>query len=219
MMSRLSYVGRNSENSMYELLQKSYELLLFVTIPICTYFTCFSRESVIFLSGVAFEQASTPMRILMPTIIISSVSQIVGSQYSVSIGKEKNLMIAVIAGAIVNVVFNSIFIPKLSYNGAAIGTVIAEATQCSIQIFFAWNMVKAVFTVKALGKVVIGTGIAYIVSLIFNSAISISGSFWVLFINACLFFSVYVIVMIALKYELCLSVLRLVTSKILNTAK
>lgn len=219
MMSRLSYVGRNSENSMYGLLQKSYELLLFVTIPICTYFTFFSRESVIFLSGVSFEEASAPMRILMPTIIISSVSQIVGSQYSVSIGKEKNLMIAVVTGAIVNVIFNSIFIPKLSYNGAAIGTLIAEATQCSIQIFFAWQMVKQVFTVKALGKVVIGTGIAYIVSLTFNSTISISGSFWVLSINACLFFSVYAIVMIILKYELCLSMLQLVTSKILKKVK
>lgn len=128
-------------------------------------------------------------------------------------------MIAVVTGAIVNVIFNSIFIPKLSYNGAAIGTLIAEATQCSIQIFLARQMVKQVFSTKALGKVAIGTGVAFVVSWMFNSMISMSGSFWVLFINACLFFSVYVVVMIFLKYELCLSMLHMVTSKILNKVK
>lgn len=219
MMSRLSYVGRNSENSMYGLLQKSYELLLFVTIPICAFFTLFSHESVVFLSGASFADASTPMRILIPTIIISSVSQIVGSQYSVSIGKEINLMIAVVTGAVVNVIFNSIFIPKLSYNGAAIGTLIAEATQCAIQIFLARKMVKQVFSPKALFKVGIGTGIAFATSLVFNSLSSITGPFWVLFVNACLFFSVYAVIMVFLRYGIWLSMLHVVKTKLFNKAK
>lgn len=219
MMSRLSYVGRNSENNMYELLQKSYELLIFVTIPVCTYFTLFSLESVIFLSGTSFAEASVPMKILMPTIMISSISQIIGSQYSVSIGKEKNLMIAVVTGAIVNVIFNSIFIPRLSCNGAAIGTLIAEATQCSIQIFLARQMVEQVFSAKALLKVVAGTGIAFGATVGFNYVVNITGTFWMLFANACLFFGMYVVIMILLKYELCLSLLNMVTSRLLNRGK
>lgn len=218
-MSRLSYVGRNSENSMYGLLQKSYELLIFITIPVCTYFTLFSLESVIFLSGTSFAEASVPMKILMPTIIVSSVSQIIGSQYSISIGKEKNLMIAVVAGAIVNVIFNSIFIPRLSYNGAAIGTLIAEATQCSIQIFLARQMVKQVFSTKELMKVVAGTSIAFGATVGFSSMISVTSTFWGLFTNACIFFGIYAVAMFLLKYELCLSLLKIATSRLLNKRK
>lgn len=204
MMSRIAFVVRKDEKNVFHLLQKSYSLTIFATIPICGYFTLFAKQSVVFLSGTSFSEASTPMRILMPTIVISSVSQIIGNQYSVSAGKEKNLMIAVVSGAIVNLIFNALLIPRISYNGAALGTVIAEATQCTIQILLASEMVKRVFSVKKLLTVGLGTAIAVIITIGAHTIFHFQNTFAELFFGAILFFTVYLIVLFIAKYDVCI---------------
>lgn len=202
MMSRMSYVSKDGEKNIYSLLKKSYELLAFVTLPLCVFFVILSRESVCFISGDEYAMASTPMIILMPTIVISSLSQIIGSQYSVSIGKEKNLMIAVISGAIANVIFNAILIPIYSYDGAAIGTIIAESTQFIIQILLAQEMVSKVFSVKQFLKAFMGALVAALVTLCFNNGIYISGLFFKLLFSAVVYFLVYLGIMHFMHYEL-----------------
>lgn len=213
MMSRMAFVGRKSENDILELLKKSYNLTIFTTIPISAYFVMLATESVVFLSGTSFVEANVPMKILMPTIVISSVSQIIGSQYSVSVGKEKNLMVAVIAGAIVNVIFNALLIPRISYNGAALGTIVAEATQCIIQVLLAREMVKQVFSVENLLKVSIGTIAAVISLMVLRFLVGFSSLFAALFFSAVAFFATYLVVLIFAKYDTCMDLLHIFFNK------
>lgn len=202
MMSRISYIEKDGEDNVYSLLIKSFDFLSFLTIPLCCFFVIMSKESVCFISGYDYILASTPMLILMPTIIISSLSQIIGSQYSVSIGKEKNLMIAVVSGAIINIIFNAILIPRYSYNGAAIGTVIAEITQFVIQIILAKEMVIQVFDIKQPLKAVVGAVIASIVVGCFKFYMNFTNLFLELLLLAFVFFVVYILIMYLLKYSL-----------------
>lgn len=214
MMSRLSFVGRKSEQDIYYLLKKSYELIIFVTIPMCAYFILMATDSVVFLAGEAFIDANVPMKILIPTIAISSVSQIIGSQYSVSIGKERNLMIAVVVGAVMNVIFNTILIPKFSYNGAAIGTIIAEVTQCTIQILLAEEMVRCVFSIKKFWKVSLGTIAGILSVLLLRNFVNFTTAFTSLLISAMVFFIIYFAVLFAVRYDLCSDFVLLVLRKV-----
>lgn len=213
-MSRLSYINANESGSLNGLLKKSYAFIIMTTIPVATFFMLFAKESVIFLSGNEYVEATFAMQILLPTIVISSVSQIIGSQYSVSVGKERNLMIAVIFGAIANVVFNCLFIPKFSYNGAAVGTVIAEATQCTIQIILAKDMVKEVFSVKKFLQTVICAGTAAIVAYIVKHFLVINSVFGILLVNSIIFFAVFFALMLLIKYDMCIYMLDFFLSKV-----
>ena len=59
-----------------------------------------------------------------------------GTQYLLSMKRQKEFTISVIAGAVTNFIMNMLLIQKLGAIGASIGTVIAELTVTSIQIYF-----------------------------------------------------------------------------------
>ena len=111
-------------------------------------------------------------------------------------------MIAVVSGAIINIIFNAILIPRYSYNGAAIGTVIAEITQFVIQIILAKEMVIQVFDIKQPLKAVVGAVIASIVVGCFKFYMNFTNLFLELLLLAFVFFVVYILIMYLLKYSL-----------------
>lgn len=209
-MSRLAYTKTNSEQGIINLLKRSYSVIIFITVPVVLFFIMFAKESILFLSGEAYMESVMPMRILMPTIFISAVSQILGNQYSVSAGKEKNLMIAVISGAVINLVANLILIPTLSYNGAAIGTILAEMMQCIIQMVLAKDIVYKVFSSRKFVGSFLGAFLAGVVSIILAKFIKLSSPFFVLAVNSIAFFSVYVGFMIFIKYDICIHIIKIV---------
>lgn len=213
MMSRLSNISLSGEKDVMGLLHKSYSIIALIAMPVVMFFIICAPESVLFLSGEAYIESVTPMRILMPSILISALSQIIGNQYSVSIGKEKNLMIAVIFGAITNLIVNLILIPKMSYNGAAIGTAVAESTQCIIQIFLAKNMVMQVFDIRKMIKVTIGTLIASVCLLGLRVTIIFSNMFFSLVFYICSFFTVYFIIMMVQQYDVLILALNVIMKK------
>lgn len=213
-MSRLSYVKANGEKGIVDLLKKSYSVIILITVPLVLFFILYAKDSVLFLSGQAYLDSVRPMQLLMPTIFISAVSQILGNQYSVSVGKEKNLMIAVIVGAVVNLIANSILIPKLSYNGAAIGTICAEVAQCMIQVILAKDIVKRVFSFHKVIVTICSAGIAGIVVIIADNWINYTSPFFNLAINAILFFGIYMIILLLAKYDICVEVWNVITKKL-----
>ena len=205
MLSRLSFLSANKNDThIIIMLKKSYSLLVMLTVPIILFFIVMSRESIMFLSGSDYLEAMLTMCILMPTIFISAISQIIGSQYSIAAGKEKNLMIAVIAGAFVNLILNALLIPKYSYNGAAIGTVFAELTQFIIQIFLAKEVVRRFMNLKSFLIVSFAALIATIITVLGKMLIPIGSSFFSLVVNAIIFFAIYILSLYTFKYDMCI---------------
>ena len=216
-MSRLSYVKtkQNADNNQFlTILKKSYSVIVMITIPLVIFFIMFAKESILILSGKDFVEATEPMVILMPTIVLSALSQIIGSQYSVSIGKEKNLMIAVICGAIMNVICNACLIPKYSYNGAAVGTLIAEFTQFFIQIFLALNMVRKVFALKKICQVVVCTLISTILIKVGGFTELFIAPIWNIIICGCIFFGSYFVELYIAKFDILYDMIKVIRTKI-----
>ena len=87
----------------------------------------FAHESIYFLAGSAYDKSILPMQIIMPTLLFIGLTNIMGIQMLVPLGKEKYVLYSEIAGAIVDLVLNAILIPFMGAAGAAIGTLAAEA--------------------------------------------------------------------------------------------
>ncbi len=76
--------------------------------------------------GEEFIQSGYIIVALSIVPIITEWKNVLRSQYLIPCGKDKGYAISLVIGAILNVIFNIIFIPKYGALGAVIGTIVAE---------------------------------------------------------------------------------------------
>lgn len=94
--------------------------------------------SVVYL-GQDFAPCGALMQALSCIIIFSSFANILRTQYMIPMKQEKSYATSIIAGSVVNLLLNLIFIPMFGAMGAVIGTIGAEASVCVGHI---WNVRK-----------------------------------------------------------------------------
>ena len=131
-----NYVQKNDESSFNQLVIKSANILIVLSIPMTFGLIILARPLVLLLSGTQYLQAVPSMQVISPILIIISFGSLAGVQILPAIGKEKISFYSYIAGAVTNIILNSLLIPKYGALGAAIGTVGAESIVTIIQIYF-----------------------------------------------------------------------------------
>ena len=112
---------------------KALHFVLLAALPLLLYFILFAREGILVLSGSAFEKAVLPMQILMPTLLLIGVTNVLGIQMLIPLGREKVVMRSEIAGAATDLVLNALLIPRFAATGAAVGTLAAEGVVLLVQ--------------------------------------------------------------------------------------
>jgi O-antigen/teichoic acid export membrane protein len=83
------------------------------------------------LYGEEFAPAAAALRILLLTGSVMCFSSYFGSEL-LATGANRASLLAVASGAAVNLLLNVALIPPFSQNGAAVATLVAEATVCTI---------------------------------------------------------------------------------------
>ena len=138
-----------------ELVSKTISILLLIAIPIFLGFFLLVNPIISLFSGNQFLPAIPAMKVISPIIIIIPLASITGVQILPSLGKEKISMFSYSLGAITNLGFNLLFIPKFGALGATIGTVIAESVVLIFQIlFFPKNLFSKEIIVNVLQSVI-----------------------------------------------------------------
>ncbi len=201
LMPRASYYLQNGmEDEFYKLSKKAIKFVFLAATSMMIYFMLFAREGVLFLSGEAFEGAILPMMIVMPTLLFIGLTNIMGIQMLVPMGREDAVMISTFAGAIVDLILNAIAIPILGASGAAIGTLVAEFVVLIVQLIYLRKDVAFLYNGQSYLKLLI----ALIAAFIAGCAVKllISGIFIKLVISAMLFFGVYALILYILKEEI-----------------
>lgn len=200
LMPRASYyIQQEMWDEFYKLSKKAIKFVLLAAASMMIYFMIFAREGVLFLSGEAFGGAVVPMIIVMPTLLFIGLTNIMGIQMLIPMGKENAVMISTFAGAIVDLILNAIFIPFLGSSGAAIGTLVAEFVVLIVQMVYLKKDVKYLYSNQSYFKIIIALAISTVVVLAVKHFIS--GVFIKLVISAVLFFGVYVVGLYIMKEE------------------
>ena len=83
--------------------------------------------------GTEFNLSGTIIMGLAITIPFIAFANIIRTQYLIPIGKDKEYLISVICGAIINLIINGLLISKIGAIGATVGTIFAEILVCVIQ--------------------------------------------------------------------------------------
>lgn len=208
LLPRLSnYISNGETDKYYAALKKSVSFIFIVTIPLSVFFTLEAADSIYFLGGPDYGEAILCMQFLMPILVISGLSNVIGNQVLIPQGHDSQFMIAVVVGAVVDIILNAVLMPRLACTGAAIATLAAEFTQMSIQLHFARkdilkNIHKSTLWKSILAAVIAGFAIVSLRRFInFLSIVN-------LMITAVVFFGTYALVLIALREEYMIEIMQ-----------
>lgn len=216
LLPRLSNYISNHEYKEYgETLKKSVSFIFLITIPMTIYFILEAQDSIYILGGKTYVPAIACMRYLMPILIISGISNVIGNQILIPKGKDGQFMRAVVTGAIIDVALNMVLMPKLACLGAAIATLFAECTQMMIQLYFARKDFCHNFNVLTFRNAIISGILAGMVVLGIHHVIDFN-AMGNLLITALVYFSLYVLFLIFLKDNYVLNIVKNIKNRLVN---
>lgn len=157
-----------------EYIYKSLNFVSIIAIPMAFGIAAISKEFVGWFLTDEFYKSTIVIPILSPIIIFIAWSNVLGIQYLLPAGKNKEFTISVTLGAITNLVLNFFFIRKLQSAGAGISTVISEAVVTIIQIFMLRKVLKFSKVSLEMIKYIVAGSIMYILVRVIGNSLGIS---------------------------------------------
>lgn len=121
------YIGKKMMSEYRCLYSKLWGYLSIILIPMVVGVICMSGDIVNIFGGKEFANAKMSMEILAIALIFAIYGGIITVCLNITIGRERDNLIATIISAFLNIGLNFIFIPLFSLNGAAFTTFISEA--------------------------------------------------------------------------------------------
>ena len=185
--------------------KKALNFVILLAAPLMIYFIYFAKEGIYFLSGSAYTGSIVPMQIIMPTLLLIGVTNILGIQILVPMGREKTVLYSEIAGAVVDVIINAILIPRYASAGVAVGTLVAEFAVLIVQFYALKDEVSDIFKKIHYPRIIFALILGSVCSLwtkFFNI-----GNFLTLLVSVVLFLGVYSLVLLLLKEEMAIEVI------------
>ena len=135
MLPRISRLSNdNDSEGTLTILKKSSELSLFLTAAVAFGLGAIAKTFVPVFFGDGYLPCIRMIEVFVPIIVIKAISDFIRQQYLIPSKKDRLYVIAVICGALVNLVANYILILKYGALGAVIGTFIAEAVVLIVEI-------------------------------------------------------------------------------------
>lgn len=122
--------------------------VLFLGVPLMFGIISVADNLIPWYLGSGYEKAAHLMKILSPIIVIIGLSNVFGRQYLIPSNQDKKFTIAIISGALTNLILNIILINLFSSYGAACATVIAELVVTLVMLYYVHNDFKIAYMIK-----------------------------------------------------------------------
>lgn len=191
------YLEKGLKDEFLKISRKALHFIFVAAIPLSLYFMLAAKPSILFLFGDKYTRSITAMQLIMPTVFAIGLSNILGIQMLIPMGRENVVVVSEIVGAVVDVIINALLISKYGASGAAIGTVTAEFAVLAVQAIALKTTVLPLVRQIPVWKHVLAAAVSSIPCI---AIVGIGwGNFVTLMVSAVLFFGIYLIVLILLK--------------------
>ena len=195
LLPRSSYLIQQKKMKKFRVVsRKALDFVFIVSSALMLYFMLYTRFGIMLLSGGYFEPSVLPMRIVMPTLLFIGITNITGIQIMVPMGREKSVLLSEVVGLVINLILNSLLIPKMASAGAAIGTLAAEFGVLVVQYFALRSEISQAFRAVSYWKIAAGLAAGTLCSfwVVFLGL----SNFMTLAITTVLFFGAYLAVLL-----------------------
>ncbi len=216
MLPRISMEFKNDNyKEIKRLVSKTIQFVIFLGVPIMVGLFATAPEIITIFSGSGFSPSITTIRIMSPVALIIGITTNFSTQLLIPMGKDKQLLYAVVYGTVASVLLNFILIPLLQHNGAAISNLIAEI----IVLFVCYFFVKKHINLRIPYKEIITNTILCLpfLGIVSISRYLLSSSILVLFVSITISTFYYVMLQILIrKNPIMIEVKKMIYNKIFN---
>lgn len=206
------YLEKGLKSDFLRITKKAINFVILMSLPMLIYFILFAKEGIYFLSGTAYQKSIAPMQIIMPTLFFIGLTNIMGIQMLVPMGKENIVLRSEVIGAVVDLVLNILMIPTLGAVGAAIGTLIAEIAVWIVQFYELKDIVKDAYRNVHYISIFLSLVFAIICSLWIKTCRL--SNFITLVISSVLFFGAYFVTLLFMKEPFLVELIKPYTRKL-----
>lgn len=198
------YIEQGKKKEFLAIAHKAIHFVLLMALPFTLFFMLYAREGVLLLSGQEYLPAVLPMQVIMPTLLLIGMTNIMGIQMLIPLGKEKYVLYSEIAGAVADLAINALLIPSMASVGAAIGTLVAEMLVWIIQYFVLRGEYIEIYADMRYGLFLA----AVLLSMVAGYSIKLLkfATFPTLVLGAIVFFGIYGIVLLVARESLVLEI-------------
>lgn len=152
-----SEVGNRLVERAGDLIRRSEQLAVLSSSLLCFGIMSVAEEFVPLFYGQGFEKCIILYKVLLPSCIFLAVANVIKTQLLIPKKQDKEFIISLCAGVLMNLITNLLLIPKLASVGAAIGTLLAEAAVCIMQVCIAGKQIPILrYLKKCMPYILIG---------------------------------------------------------------
>lgn len=189
-----------------EYMYKSFSFILFVSFPLSLGLISVSYNFVPIFYGSGYDKVAPLLCVMSPVMIIIGLSNVVGIQYLLPTKQQNKYTISVIAGALINVIFNIVLINFFASIGAAISTIIAELVVLMSQLILTKNElnIKDVFQISK--KYFIASMIMFVISI--SLSCFINNYYISIMVQVIVSAIIYLVILFLLKDDLLLDIIK-----------
>lgn len=135
----MSKFFKNDEKMLLISFEKSIKYLMLIIIPLAVATVVYSTDIIHFIYGHEYDASSSVLSILIWTVCLLFISGAANTLLNAS-HKEVTVTKIYAMAAIFNIVLNLFMIPYLSYNGAAITTVLSDVLIVILQAYIIYRL-------------------------------------------------------------------------------
>jgi len=157
------YATQNMKNEYLKLFKKVFDIIVLTVLPVTVGLIMLAKEVISIIAGESYLEATSSLQLLTVSLIFYLFAYLYGQCVLVPFRREKDVLIATIVSAIINITLNVILIPFFKQDASAFTTILGEG----IVMVICWRCSK-----KYIGSIGIEK----------NTVLSIAGSIGIVFV-------------------------------------
>lgn len=193
--------GEGRREEIKEYLYKSINFVCLLAFPLCMGLCGISKGFVPWFFGNGYNKVVNNLIILSPIIIIVGISNVIGVQYLLPTGKQRQYTCSVIMGTVVNFLLNIVAIPLLLSAGAALASIVAELSVTIFQLIMVRKEFNFGYVLNKNYKYIISSAIVYLVVFLLSGVLG-NGRMIATVLEVFVGGIIYVIVLLLMKDEM-----------------
>ncbi|WP_139903728.1 flippase [Clostridium thermarum] len=214
MLPRVSYLFQKNKYEYRKAIEKSVDYVYIISIPLTSAVIVLSHEVMMVLGGSEFINAKYSLQIAGVVIIVNSLGTLMYSQVLLPTGNESKSLNVHLITAFISLCLSLLLIPNLSYIGAAIVYTLSQLFGNFYGVYISKKISNIRLLTKSLLKYFFGTIMMTLTILIVKHYFI--DYLQVLIISCVLGIITYFTILIILKEELTIYILRSLFSKFKN---
>jgi O-antigen/teichoic acid export membrane protein len=142
MLSRISNLSaKNNEKEIKDSINWSLSITLFVSLPLTFGLIGIKDIFITWFLAAEYRYVAFLLTYFPIKIILVSISNVLGVQYLIPIGKNKEFIISVLIGATSSIIMNLFLVPPYGAIGAVFSLILSESVVTIAQLLYAKNII------------------------------------------------------------------------------